>query len=1006
MKSIPRPHKQLRRITQRRQARPTAEAMEARTLLATIIVTGVGDTIASDGVVTLREAITAANTNAASGDAPAGTAGLDTIAFNIPGGGVKSIVTATDLPEITEPVLIDGYTQPGSQPNTQGPGLSGNAQLLIQIAATSNRAGAAGLRLGGGGSTVRGLVIDSGFNNGIDLRNAGGNTVIGNYIFTTPDGLNRGTAQGSSTGVLVQSSNNRVGGPAPADRNVIVAYNGVYVPADAVSEASNNVFQGNFIGTDSRGLAGFTGYAGVRIGSGSNDLVGGAAPGEGNLIAGVAQAVLLELGGPNAGVSVRNSNGGHVIQGNLMGTDLTGNALLPFTDPSNGQIRQGLDGNGIYATGGGHYDPVENPLPITIGGPAAGAGNVIAGGATAGISLSYPEGFDTSTLIQGNFIGTDRTATRNFGNRLGGINLIQRLRDVSVIGNVIAHNSDSFNSAIIVPNGDSGVFVAGNSIFNNGAGNPGIIRLNGPGHAPPSLTLASATGSTTVVQGSVAGVPGSVLRLDFYANAPVVALITVQGQTPVQTISVTIGANGVATFATSFATVPGQPLITATSTTPGNTTSPFSEPATSIAAEGTADLGVTVVADPSTSPAGGNATFTINVTNAGPTAAQTLSLNSAVPAGATFVSFAAPAGWTASTPAVGGTGNVTATATDLAQGGNATFTLVVRLASDAVSGSSVTATASIASAVADPDPSDNSASASVVVGSTPPVEGPADLSVSITPSTTSAAVGAPIVFTIRVVNNGPSAATGVIASGSLPAELVYLSSSHGSYDATNRILTVLVGSLPVGGEATFTLTARATAAGTHLGVARAIGDQADADQADNTANASVAAAPSEIVGGPRVTSVRRNGIHGAATWLAVTFDRDLDPARAQDVNNYQILVGRRRLRIGSAIYDPSARSVRLDVAQRINVYHPFRLVVVGQGLGGLNDAAGNPLDGAGDGTTGTDYSTDVSWFGQGTRLNRVRPTPNRPLHIPQAIVRRTPLANASMIDPGAWLKPR
>jgi hypothetical protein len=44
-------------------------------LLTSVVVTGIGDTIALDGVGTLREAITAANTNAASGDAPAGTAG-------------------------------------------------------------------------------------------------------------------------------------------------------------------------------------------------------------------------------------------------------------------------------------------------------------------------------------------------------------------------------------------------------------------------------------------------------------------------------------------------------------------------------------------------------------------------------------------------------------------------------------------------------------------------------------------------------------------------------------------------------------------------------------------------------------------------------------------------------------------------------------------------------------------------------------------------------------------
>ena len=53
-------------------SRPQLELMEPRQLLATIVVTGTGETIATDGIVTLREAITAANTDAASGDAHRG----------------------------------------------------------------------------------------------------------------------------------------------------------------------------------------------------------------------------------------------------------------------------------------------------------------------------------------------------------------------------------------------------------------------------------------------------------------------------------------------------------------------------------------------------------------------------------------------------------------------------------------------------------------------------------------------------------------------------------------------------------------------------------------------------------------------------------------------------------------------------------------------------------------------------------------------------------------------
>src|SRR6516162_3976794 len=104
---------------QRRRRRPEIEALEERSLLATITVTGTGDTIARDGVVTLREAITAANTNAdPSGDTTPGDPGMDTIAFNIPGAGVRTISLTSTLPTITDPIVIDGYTQPGSGPNT------------------------------------------------------------------------------------------------------------------------------------------------------------------------------------------------------------------------------------------------------------------------------------------------------------------------------------------------------------------------------------------------------------------------------------------------------------------------------------------------------------------------------------------------------------------------------------------------------------------------------------------------------------------------------------------------------------------------------------------------------------------------------------------------------------------------------------------------------------------------------------------------------------------------
>src|SRR4051812_39004544 len=76
------------------------ETLEDRTVPATLTVTGVGDAIAEDGVVTLREAIVSANNNAAVNPDVVGVGayGFDTIAFAIPGNGVHTISPLSQLP--------------------------------------------------------------------------------------------------------------------------------------------------------------------------------------------------------------------------------------------------------------------------------------------------------------------------------------------------------------------------------------------------------------------------------------------------------------------------------------------------------------------------------------------------------------------------------------------------------------------------------------------------------------------------------------------------------------------------------------------------------------------------------------------------------------------------------------------------------------------------------------------------------------------------------------------
>lgn len=150
--------------------------MQAATQAATITVTGTGDTIAVDDLVTLREAITSANNNAdVNADVVAvGTYGTDTINFNIAGAGLRTIAPTSTLPAITDTVIIDGYSQPGASANTLAVG--NNATLRIEIASGV----VDGLTLSASGSTVRGLLINvtSGF--GIRDQSAGGNMIEGN----------------------------------------------------------------------------------------------------------------------------------------------------------------------------------------------------------------------------------------------------------------------------------------------------------------------------------------------------------------------------------------------------------------------------------------------------------------------------------------------------------------------------------------------------------------------------------------------------------------------------------------------------------------------------------------------------------------------------------------------------------------------------------------------------------------------------------------------------------
>ena len=78
-------------------------------------------TTSDSGPGSLRQAITDANASP----------GADRIVFSIPGVGVQIINVMSQLPEITDSLVIDGYTQPGAKANSLDVG--SDAVVLIQL---------------------------------------------------------------------------------------------------------------------------------------------------------------------------------------------------------------------------------------------------------------------------------------------------------------------------------------------------------------------------------------------------------------------------------------------------------------------------------------------------------------------------------------------------------------------------------------------------------------------------------------------------------------------------------------------------------------------------------------------------------------------------------------------------------------------------------------------------------------------------------------------------------
>lgn len=536
---------------------------------------------ADSGAGTLRQAILDANA----------TPDADQVHFNL-SAGQRVIVPQTPLPALAAPVDVDATSQPGWA-----------GVPLVSL--DGSAAGGTGLRATAGSCTVRGLAV-YGFATGLSME-GDAFVVKGNWIGLTAAGA--GGSGNTGTGLSVGGDNGTVGGASSADRNVISsnlygldlvgggntvqgnrigtnvagtaaignAQTGIRLYGDGntiggtgagagnlvsgngtglqVISGSNNVLQGNRIGTDASGAAalGNKSYA-IRVIGASGNTIGGTAAGAGNLLSGNGRGVALDADAP-----------GNTLQGNVIGLAADGLAAL------------GNQGNGLEVNSSGNV----------IGGAAAGAGNVIAANSFYGIFFSG--GAASGNIVRGNRLGVaaDGTTLRgNFydlvfygasGNTIGG--------GAAGEGNTVA---GSANQGAWIWFGTHNRFSGNSFLSNAGAGieldpqgfvpNDALDADSGPNEQQnlPVLSTATVASGQVTLAGSLRSAASKSYRVEFFSSASCDASGFGEGAHYLGAADVATNASGVATISAKLAWSGADTVVTATATSPDGDTSEFS----------------------------------------------------------------------------------------------------------------------------------------------------------------------------------------------------------------------------------------------------------------------------------------------------------------------------------------------------------------------------------------------------------------------------------------------
>ncbi len=308
-----------------------------------------------------------------------------------------------------------------------------------------------------------------------------------------------------------------------------------------------------------------------------------------------------------------------------------------------------------------------------------------------------------------------------------------------------------------------------------------------------------------------------------------------------------------------------------------------------VATAGQADLALATAANPSAVLAGNDITYTQTVTNNGPAAATALSFTEATPANTTFVSVSAPAGWTCTAPAVGGTGNVNCTNPSLAAGAAVDILVAVNVAASVAAGN-ITANSSVTATTSDPVLANNNTIVTIPIAVT------CDLSVTNSGAPSPVTAGSNITYTQVVSNSGPGNCSTATFNEATPANTTFVSvavvtSGGGTWTCPNSAPIACTNpSVPPGSTGTITAIYKVNA-GTTPGTiitdtATGATTSRDTNPANNSATANIAVAsggqadlsvtnsgsPNPVMAGSNITYTQSltNAGPGAASGVVLT----------------------------------------------------------------------------------------------------------------------------------------